>query len=136
MVDSDFAPNALDLFATRHVYSGQGRAEFSSPLGILEGPIQVEFDDRGKSMATLTIDNYIPMHEPARLLVMFFVSDEPILDPETGNLSQAEGLDSVPNECLSLKLETPQGAFVAESPLPFSTGFQFLATKVQITLTF
>ena len=52
----EFLPVSSDWFSTRPEYEGWGRAEFSSPRGILEGPAEVHFDELGESSVVMRPD--------------------------------------------------------------------------------
>lgn len=55
--DYNVVPPARDWLATVIEYEGRGRAEFSDPVGVLEGQVKVRFDEFGDSSIEMEVDS-------------------------------------------------------------------------------
>jgi hypothetical protein len=85
-------------FSNNIKYEGQGRAEFTTPQGFIEGFTKIHFDELGNSTLEMAVDNFYA--EPTlRLDLMKFFSSEPPLQ-EGDNVSLRGRLGT--NPCISL----------------------------------
>lgn len=53
-------PVVNDWFTGTVDYSGGGRAEFSDPPGIIEGPTRVQFDEHGNAHSDMEVEKKEP----------------------------------------------------------------------------
>jgi hypothetical protein len=112
-------------------YEGQGRAEFTTPQGFIEGFTKIHFDELGNSTLEMAVDNFSA--EPTlRLEFMEFFSSEPPLQ-EGDNVSLRGRLGT--NPCTSLTVTTPQGVYSAKGQIIYNPIIDHIGTsRVQFYL--
>lgn len=116
----EFAPTPSAWFVTDIDYEGWGRAEFSNPVGSLEGPVSIHFDELGEASIEMTPDvSTLHSERELRFGIGEFLSGErPAQVDGTWVLSST--LESR-NLCTKLKVEGPQGVFGTEEVTDYFT---------------
>jgi hypothetical protein len=102
----EFVPN--NWFATGGSYEGWGKAEFTDPPGMVEGPAQIVFDEFGTYEVTLDIT---PSSTETDMSVdRLLVRQGPYI----------EAYRIVVNPCANLTVSTPAGTLTASGPTKHS----------------
>jgi hypothetical protein len=99
-------------------YEGQGKVEFAEPHGFALGPTWVEFEETGVARAEMQVESIESDDDLPLGNFQFFRKDRPIEEGGTTTLSL--GLDSEPNDCIRLVVETSDGRFFANKPISYS----------------
>ncbi len=115
-----FEPTSSAWFASDIEYEGWGRAEFSDPVGSLEGTVAVRFDELGEPSIEMTPDpNTLRSERELRFGLDEFLSGErPVQVDDTWVLSRT--LESR-NPCTKLEVKAPQGVFSTQDVTDYFT---------------
>lgn len=116
----EFAPTPSAWFVTDIDYEGWGRAEFSNPVGSLEGPVSIHFDESGEASIEMTPD-VSTLHSERELrfgLGEFLSGERPSW---TGNRWMLSRTLESRNPCKRLEVEGPQGVFSTEEVTDYFT---------------
>jgi hypothetical protein len=109
----DFLPTQSNWFSASPEYDGWGKAEFSDPVGSLEGPVEMRFDELGEATVEMRPDpNTLHSERELRFGMDEFLSGaEPKKVGEQWVLSRNLAQQ---NPCTRLKVRTSSGVFSTE----------------------
>lgn len=102
-------------FEEAPTYSGVGRAEFTDPVGFVEGPATASFDGRGGSAITLEARSY-KCEEPLPFGIMQLLSGE---RPSASGAGTSLPIGPFRNRCKDLTIQTECGIFSATEGIRF-----------------
>jgi len=115
-------------FHDEFVYEGHGRAEFSDPSGVVEGPTLVKFDEQGVASATLTFSDLPAAHVMKFGLWEFFSRGG---SSTSGNVSLIQDLEL--NPCTSFTVTSTEGTLSATKMVHYDPGFTWGETGGSLT---
>jgi hypothetical protein len=125
---SKFEPTFKNWFEPSVDYSGYGRAEFSDPPGVIEGPTKVQFDESGKSTIEMDVEKMEPdSTEPMRAL-LFLCASPPVV--EAGKAVRYVGGRT--NPCLKLTVTCENGVFSASDRISCSSQSSFTTGEERV----
>ena len=115
---SELRPTRNEWFESNAVYAGHGVAEFAHPVGRIEGPSKVSFDERGRCTAELTVENAAPEIKNAFEFMAFMEGVElPQPTPGESAVLQSRGRQ---NRCTAFTVTTAEGIFTARHNIFYS----------------
>jgi hypothetical protein len=108
---SELRPNRNEWFESSPVYEGYGVAEFTHPVGRIEGHSKVSFDQRGRCRAELIVENTAPKIDNGYQF-MAFMEGVPLPQPRAGDSLVGDG-SGRQNPCTAFTVTTAEGVFTA-----------------------
>jgi hypothetical protein len=115
---SELRPTRNEWFESNAVYAGHGVAEFAHPVGRIEGPSKVSFDERGRCTAELTVETAAPEIKNAFEFMAFMEGVElPQPTPGESAVLQSRGRQ---NRCTAFTVTTAEGIFTARHNIFYS----------------
>lgn len=102
-------------FSTQFEFNGRGRAEFLDPVGAVEGPTHIRFDEFGESSIEMTIE-HIESEQPLRMGLMELFSGYKPVRTE-GAISIGLGVKN--NTCTRFVVSSPEGEFTVTEGLRY-----------------
>jgi len=125
-----FEPCASNWFTALVEYSGQGRAEFSDPPGVIEGSTRVRFDEFGNSSIEMDVEKMEPDSDDPQKALLFLRGSPPIV--EGGKTTRLIGARK--NPCSKLTVMCEDGVFSASDGIFYGLRSSF--TRAEEHLTF
>lgn len=119
-------------FTTQFEFDGRGRAEFLDPVGTVEGPVHVHFDEFGESSIEMTVEN-IETEQPLRMgLMELFSGSKPVRTAEGLSL----GIGGKDNTCARLVISSPEGELTAAEGIHYGYRIDMTSTDEPVRITF
>lgn len=109
-------------FSTNIEYQGYGKATFKDPQVILEGHVQIRFDEFGNYNVEMDVEN-CNSEQPLRFgLIELFSADKPVKKNEILEFSPGLRL----NECTSLVVTTSDGVYSSTGNIRYNPIFSLV----------
>jgi hypothetical protein len=118
----DFVPQASNWFDTKLIYKGQGRAEFTNPVGYIEGMAKVTVGENGDCRAELKVEHFHTdsVFESRKENLYYLVTGiKP--DKSLGWTTYHIG-GSIHNRCSKLTVHTDNGVFQTLKEFSYTSG--------------
>jgi hypothetical protein len=123
-------------FSTTIEYEGWGRAEFADPLGVIEGPVTIQFDQQGEypitysdTNITMRVEKIAPERTGRGRLEKFF-RRRLFQDSDEDSLS---GADLTYNRCTNFTVTTTDGVFTLGGEIHYTYSEKYNFERDEVT---